>query len=274
MKEINEITISHPNLSTRTLKCVASEDNTYDVGVKSHRIGLIIPTRGDRPEFISNLKRLIRAQKLPPFITILICLVDYPIETESKDITQRYRRGYDSLRNKNIDVVFFLEDDDFYAHNYINKMFVVWISAGRPEIFGLTHTTYYHIGLRAYFEMHHTQRSSAMCTMVKPDMNFDWPDDSEPYTDTHLWMSARHKETGKPLTQGQFTPDPLICLGIKNFHEGLTGGNMHNDRLHRYDPLHNQYAKTDHDLKYLSSIVDPVSLEFYKSFYKFDCEKL
>lgn len=208
--------------------------------------------------------RLINLQELPTLTSITAIVMGNPPVSDEKDITVRYRGGYDYFRDKDVDVIFFLEDDDYYSPTYIETMLCEWQLAGKPELFGLTSTVYYHIGIRKHFIMNHTKRSSAMCTMIKPDLNFNWCADNEPYTDTHLWMSARHTETGKEFTRAQFTPTSPICLGIKNFHAALTGGNMHNNRLDRYDT----YGKSDLNLEYLASVVDPVSLEFYKNFYK------
>lgn len=227
------------------------------------KVGIIIPDRGDRPHFLDHCLTLLSKQTVTPDCVVFMT---YKPESSEKDITQRYRRGYDRLRDTDVDVIFLLESDDFYSPIYIETMLREWNAVGQPELFGLTSTIYYHIGIRKYFTMHHTERSSAMCTMVKPDLNFNWCPDNEPYTDTHIWMSARHADTGKELTRAQYTPPTPICLGIKNFHPGLTGGNMHNDRLDRYD----RFGSADPDCRYLDSVVDPVSLEFYRDFYRPD----
>lgn len=223
------------------------------------RIGVIIPDRGDRPEFIQHCITLLRNQTVQP---TCVAFMVYEPESDQKDITQRYRRGYDEMRNRRLDVLFLMESDDYYAPKYIETMLHEWLAVGRPELFGLTHTIYYHIGIRKYFTMHHTERSSAMCTMIKPDLNFNWCPDIEPYTDTHIWMSARHTDTGKELTRAQYTPHAPICMGIKH-GVGLTGGNMHTDRLDRYD----NHGQPDHDWKFLFDVVDPLSFAFYKKFF-------
>jgi glycosyltransferase involved in cell wall biosynthesis len=227
-------------------------------------IGVIIPTRGDRPEFLKQAINLLYRQSVKP--TEVLIIDDAP-QPGVKDITKRYRIGYDEFRNKNFDVLFFWEDDDYYTPNYIETMLNAWLASGKPDLFGTTYTIYYHIGLQKYFTMNHLERSSAMSTMIKPDMDFNWPIDTEPYTDTHLWMVAKHTKYGlffNKLKGVVFTPQQHICLGIKH-GVGLTGGDMHTTRLHRYD----QYGQPDEDHKFLSSVVDTESLEFYKSFNTF-----
>lgn len=259
---MKSITVTHPERGTVVLTPGLSEENTFHVGFTGYRIGVIIPTRGDRIDFIKHAIDLISTQTITPCEVVVI---DDPPTSNEKDITKRYRLGYDELRNKGLDVIFMWEDDDFYCTTYIETMLNAWINHGKPELFGTSYTIYYHIGLRAYFTMHHLQRSSAMSTMIKPDINFDWCADSEPYTDTHLWMVATHKLTRSQLTSAVFTPSKHICLGIKH-GIGLTGGNMHTSRLHRY----RQHGQTDRDLKFLSSVVDKKSLEFYSGFYNPD----
>ncbi len=223
------------------------------------KIGVIIPDRGDRPLFFEHCKYLLSIQTIQP--TEIFYANDPPASKE-KDITKRYRQGYDYFRNKNFDILFFMESDDWYNESYIGRMIQEWSIAGQPDLFGLTHTIYYHIKLQSYFTMHHTQRSSSMCTMIRPDMDFNWCQDSEPYTDSHLWMVAKRNDTNQPLTRAQFTPATPICLGIKH-GIGLTGGNMHTDRLFRYE----QHGKKDVDMGFLRSVADEKSFIFYSEYF-------
>lgn len=218
------------------------------------RIGLIIPDRGDRRLFFEHCKWLIKQQTIQP---IVVAFMDYSAESQEKDITQRYRRGYDQLRGQKLDAILLWENDDWYSPRYIETMITAWSTAGKPDIFGTRYTHYYSLRKWAYFTMKHTERSSAMSTLIKPDMDFDWPVDTEPYTDTHLWMAARHKDTNALLSNAVFAPDPIICLGIKH-GIGLSGGNYHNNKL-------NSFIYPDLDTTWLRSVVDPTSYDFYRS---------
>ena len=93
-------------------------------------IGVIIPDRGDRPKFLENCLRMLKAQTMQP--TIIEIVNDAPFSDE-KDITLRYRLGYERLRNKEIEVIALIENDDWYAPDYLeimyNKFSIFQISA-------------------------------------------------------------------------------------------------------------------------------------------------
>ncbi len=215
------------------------------------KIAVLIPTRGDRPLFLENCLRMINSQTLKP--NHIEVVNDAPLNNEC-DITWRYRNGYDKLRNKGFDVILLMEDDDWYAPNYIETMVNKWVEKGKPDLLGHTHTIYYHIKLFSYFTMNHLTRSSAMNTLIKADLNFDWCVDHEPYTDLHLW---------KTLKGVLFTPEKNICLGIKH-GVGLCGGRSHLDRLHRYD----KHGTNDQNKEFLKSLMDEDSYNFYTNYFK------
>lgn len=216
------------------------------------RVGIIIPDRGDRPEFLKNCLRMISNQTLQPSIIELVN--DEPLSKEC-DITWRYRTGYDRLRNKELDIIALIENDDWYSPTYLETMVNEWINRGKPNIIGTDHTIYYHIGLFAHFTMHHTQRSSAMSTLIRPDLEFKWCQDNEPYTDIHLWES---------LKGIIFKPENTICMGIKH-GVGLCGGRSHVDRL-------NRYVNKDENKDFLKKILDLDSYWFYSEHIKhFPC---
>lgn len=212
------------------------------------KIGIIIPDRNDRPLFLANCLRLIKNQTLQPEI---IEVVNYEPESNNVDITQRYRRGYDKLRNKGLDIIAFMENDEWYSQNYLQVMVDGWIANGKPEIFGTNYTIYYHIKLFSYFTMHHLTRSSAMSTLITPDLDIKWCVDEQPYTDIWLW---------KQLQGVTFTPPEIICLGIKH-GVGKCGGMAHVDKLHRY-------VGNDKNKEYLRSVVDSESFNFYSNYFE------
>lgn len=217
------------------------------------KVGIIIPDRGDRPEFLINCWRLLQRQTLKPEIIELVN--DKPI-SDKVDITWRYRNGYERLRNKGLDIIAFMENDDWYSSDYLETMVNAWDAAGRPDLFGTNYTIYYHIGLRAYFTMRHIDRSSAMSTFIKPDLSFPWCDDSEPFTDMWIWTrtNIKNKKT--------FDPGKHVCLGIKH-GVGKFGGGSHVERLERYDPPRGTH---DHIGNFLRLTVDHESFVFYKEF--------
>lgn len=215
--------------------------------LKRMKVGIIIPDRGDRPEFLKNCLRMLAAQTLQPFVTLII---DFPPTDNNIDITKRYRIGYEEMRKKGVDVIALWENDDWYAPNYLETMLKKWIEAGMPDIFGTDNTIYYHIKLFALHTMFHVERSSAMSTFIKPGLFFNWCPDDEPYTDMHLWATLKGKV---------FRPEKLICLGIKH-GVGLCGGYSHVTKLHRFTQI-------DLNKDFLRNNLDETSFEFYSNYF-------
>lgn len=212
------------------------------------KIGVIIPTRNNRKELLENCLRMINNQTVKPFHVELIN--DTPV-SEKCDITWRYKLGYERLKGKGFDIIFLMEDDDYYSPTYIETMLAAWIKNGKPDLIGTDYTIYYHIGLFAWFTFYHSSRSSAMSTAIKPDLDFKWCADHEPYTDMHLW---------KTLRGVVFKPEKHICLGIKH-GTTMTGGRSHVDRL-------NRYLNTDEEKAFLQANTDLESFNFYSYFIK------
>jgi hypothetical protein len=149
-------------------------------------------------------------------------IVDYPPKSDQVDITERYHYGYDKLRNQWLDCVVIMEVDDWYANNYLEAMVTAWQHEGCPDMFGTNYTTYYHLRLDRSLTFRHAFRSSMMSTLIKADLDLEWPLDDYPYTDLFLWMRSKNKKT--------FFPKGQICMGLKH-GEGLTGGQFHIDKL-------------------------------------------
>lgn len=225
------------------------------------KIACLIPDRNDRPLFLEQCYKMLANQTVK---VDFIKLINAPATSEKPDITQRYRIGYEAIsRYGHFDVIFFIENDDYYAPDYIEKMLAAWNQAGKPELFGTSYTYYYHVGLSSYFMMNHPVRASAMNTMIVPGLNITWPNDNEVYTDLHLWTHSHvincRKET--------WTPSNIISIGIKH-GIGLCGGRHHFDRLNRYKMkggIGNESASgvEDTNMNFLRANVDKDSFEFY-----------
>lgn len=236
------------------------------------KIGVVVPTRGDRPGFLKRCKQMIAAQTLQP---VQVVFVDYPPVSDDNDITARYRYGYEQLSNTDVDVIAFMEDDDWYSGHYLATMFNAWDNAGRPDLFGLNFTVYYHLKLRKWCVLRHPHRAAAMCTFIKPGLPVDWPKGVNEYTDLHLWMvwenvtGAGGQVTGvtKHLWDGgiSITEDGVItgdlpCMGIKH-GVGKLGSGFHIDKLDRYRYDDNGFLE-----ELLERNGMPGVLHFYKSF--------
>lgn len=177
------------------------------------------------------------------------------------DITWRYRLGYERLRGKGIDMIALMENDDWYSPLYLEMMAAEWLKKGRPYIMGHSFTTYYNIKIFKYFNMNHRNRSSAMNTFIRPDMNLSWGPNNDPYTDMWLWL--RNKDIIKNNWH-VFTPSEYICIGIKH-GEGLCGGIAH--ALNQNDLK--RFINNDTDKRFLNKAMqkDEASFEFYSNYF-------
>jgi len=228
-------------------------------------IAVITPDRRDRPAFIDKYYIMMVGQTIH---VDRIYLKNTKPTSNEPDITKRYRESYEWLSEKNkYNVFFFIENDDYYSPSYIEEMLKAWEQAGKPDLFGTSFTTYYHIGLRKYFTFNHPERSSMMNTMIKPNLKINWPPDNEVFTDMFLWT----KDECFSGTKAVWTPPIGLSIGIKH-GVGLCGGRQHTTGLHRYTingGLGNEESggRDDMDLKWLSSHVKEAEiLEFYQSF--------
>lgn len=220
---------------------------------KELKIGVLIPTRGDRPKFLQfALEQLSRQTKQPDEIEIVN---DPPKNTNppKPDVTYRYRIGCDRLKKKGCDIIFCWEDDDYYTPTYIEKMLAMYIDNGRPEIFGLNQTVYYNIYEQEqlnFVRLDHHTHSSMMSTVinVKALDKIKWGDDNYSFVDMILWAQLK----GKCVS----LPNP-ICIGIKH-GTGMCGGGGH---------VKNWRGFNEHDKNFiwLSSIADPIAINFYRT---------
>jgi len=215
------------------------------------RIGVIIPDRGDRPEFLLNCLRMLRAQTVQPSI---VKIVNEKPKSESFDITYRYRIGYIELSKKKLDCILLMENDDYYAPNYIERICQAWHDFGCPDIFGIGTTIYYHLKERKWMQMYHPKRASAMNTLLAPKLKINWCADDYPFTDLYLWGDLRGTT---------FNPVDPISIGIKH-GIGKCGGNGH-----REDNI--KYVNSDYDFDWLRSNMDSQSFNFYSNI--FQCTK-
>lgn len=193
---------------------------------------------------------MLEAQTFKP---VIIELINQPPKNSLCDITYRYRVGYDKLRNKGLDVIALMENDDFYSPNYLETMVREWVKRGRPQLLGTNYTIYYQIELFAYITMTHMERSSAMSTLIKPDMDFKWCADDVAYTDSYLWTEAG-------LVGETFQPEKHIAIGIKH-NVGFCGGYAHSPKKSY------RYTERDDNKDFLRANMDAKSFSFYTNYF-------
>lgn len=220
------------------------------------KIGVLIPTRGDRPEFLANALRMLRNQTLRPTD---YQIVDDAPRNEAIDISWRYQLGYKRLSGQGLDMIVLWEDDDWYAPNYLETLALEWQKHPNIILLGQFHTIYYSLRIRKWFKFHHDQRSSAMNTAIKPDLeNIDWGLDHDPYTDLHLWFKLGGSEWANNTNKILFTPTEHICIGMKH-GIGKVGGEYHSKDFDRYEHDDNGF------LEQVIKPVDPVGFDFYQT---------
>jgi hypothetical protein len=222
------------------------------------KIGIIIPDRGDREKFFNNCLVMMHDQTVwrnghEQQVSIIS---DGIIKASEKcDIVPRVRAGYERLTLLGVDVIFIIENDDWYAPNYIEEMLSAWESFGKPDLFGTCYTIYYHLKLKAYNKMEHHQRSSLMNTMIKPGLDIKWPVDIEPYLDLHLWQMPSIK------SRIVFRPEKHISIGMKH-NVGKCGG-----ALHSVDQNSQRWYENP-DNGFLKATLDSESFEFYNNYFR------
>lgn len=191
------------------------------------KIGLCIPTRGDRPQFLKVCKNLIQRQTVQPDE---IYFVDFPGQTGVKDITLRYRKGLEELTKRGCDIALLWEDDDWYAPNYIEWMIQEWKKVGQPRIFGVGETFYYHLGLHKRLYMKHFGRASAFNTLLRlPVTMSTWPPEQYSFIDMHFWKHIQGATIAFPDLSNP------VSIGIKH-GIGLSGGGGHSRNFRKWEP--------------------------------------
>lgn len=211
------------------------------------KFALVIPTRGDRPQFIEQCKSLIARQTLQP---TEVLWMDYKPESNRKDITQRYRRGVELATKKGYQFVVFWEDDDWYHPKYLEWLIGEWQKKGRPNSFGVGETYYYHHAMGGLLHYHHPKRSSAFCMIMKLPVRMNWPNDNQPFLDMHIYKSMGTKTI-------MFPKDQIYAIGIKH-GIGLSGGGGHR-AVHKYkiSPKENRdwfYSHIGEDIKFYDNL--------------------
>jgi glycosyltransferase involved in cell wall biosynthesis len=209
------------------------------------KIGIIIPTRGDRPQLLDRCMLMMQRQTLQPF---MIMVIDEAPASEECDITYRYRKGYESMSKLSVDLIAFIEDDDYYAPEYLETMGKKWEEVGKPDLLGVNYTYYYHLRLQKYFKWHHESRSSMMSTLIRPGLQLTWCRDTDPYTDIHLWSTIANRKI--------IVPERTLCIGMKH-GIGKTGGIAHINKLERF---------VNDGAEWLKEHMDEESYSFYNQF--------
>lgn len=212
-------------------------------------IGVLIPTRNNRPLFLDRCKYYMDRQTIPVNYRLI---VDYPQKTFPIDLTERYRYGLDILKYK-CNVVFLIEDDDWYDERYIETMISKWEQSERPSIFGVGETYFYHIGIKAYWHRDHQERACAFSTMVTSDIidKIDYRSIDPLLFDMGLWRQ-------KNMTKKTFKPDRPLSIGMKH-GRGICGAAGHTAWFY----THEKTARKDEESEWLRDKVGSTDAAWY-----------
>jgi hypothetical protein len=207
------------------------------------KIAIVTPhIPNTRQRFIEQRNKLMEQQTRQADIDII---VDMPYNG-TMDLPDRYRIGFEIAFSQGANLALAIEDDDYYAPDYIERMVSEWGLQGMPDMIGIDKTTYYHIGQKAYKTMEHPNRASMFCTgITERVMHFDFG--KSVWLDILLW--------GLPVKKAMCKEAP-IALGIKH-GEGICGGSGHKATY--------QYEHKDYEGKYLKRITKE-DYEFYATY--------
>ena len=213
-------------------------------------IAVVTPIKGDRPNFLHALNRMLDEQTIQPDTHIV---VDDKHESVCADVTWRYRIGIGRALKAGADFILFMEDDDWYSPMYIQKMAMRWVEVGTPKLFGIEDTVYYHIRYGKYRHLVHPLRASMMSTAISKDFHTTYCADNNPFLDLHFWRSTPR------LGKVTVLFEERICLGIKHGLGAVAGG------AHKGSGTWYNQGNVDTDGSYLKSLVSDELLTFYNN---------
>lgn len=210
------------------------------------RFATITPTRGDRPLLLDFCKRQIDRMKTKPEVAYFI---DYEPTSEKPDLIARVRKGIECAQADGLDMVFIVEDDDYYPADYFDNLNIGSLFFGSP------YTYYYNLKNQTYDWWSHNHRSSLFRTgfRISALKGFKWPKETDVFLDIDLWKFAYPQYQNSPKIQWRTNR----ALGIKH-GIGLTGGKGHKMTM----------KHKDQKFEWLKQSVDAEAFDFYKSLSK------
>lgn len=215
-------------------------------------ITLITPT-GGRQECFALCAKFVNSQDLPARIQWIVvddCTPATVVPQMRSGITVEYIRGpkpwkagYNTQR-LNLDVaiskirgdfIFFIEDDDYYAKNYLSLMVSHLMNA---DIVGEADAKYYNMRSQGYKRMNNFSHASLSQTGITKKLipTLDQANNSgELYTDLMLWKRALENNSSAVIVANTGT-----CVGMKGLPGRLGITPSHTSRDFMYDP---EFAK-------------------------------
>lgn len=194
--------------------------------------------RGDRPELLEFCKYQLSRMEVKPDHSFFI---DFPPKNDKIDLVWRVFEGIHRAAEMGFDLVFIVENDDFYDSTYFNHI-------PDADFIGESNTIYYNLRNKTYQNFSHPGRSSLFTTGFKISALKGFrPNYNERFLDISLWKHANL--TGKNMVFRE-----TGAIGIKH-NIGLCGGKGHVLRM----------RNSDENLEWLKENVDSDAYEFYKT---------
>jgi hypothetical protein len=202
------------------------------------KFATITPTRSDRPELLEFCKYQLGRMEVKPDRSFFI---DFKPKDGNIDIVWRVWEGLQKSMETGIDLVFIIEDDDYYDTTYFNHI-------PDADFIGESNSIYYNLRNKTYQNFNHPGRSSLFTTGFKISALKGFrPKENDRFLDISLWKYAF--DAGKKVAFRE-----TGAIGIKH-GIGLCGGKGHKMNL----------KHKDSNLEWLSEHVDSEAFEFYKN---------
>lgn len=211
------------------------------------KIGVLIPSMGDRQNFVEQAKRMVNYQTLRPH---KVYIVDAPGKPGVYDMAARTSAGIAAAAKDGVDRLFTWDDDEYYAPTYLEWLNASW--PGHLQAIGVGNLPYYHLGHRRAiyreFPEHATNSCTAFCpkALVSANIRNEYP------YDVYMWEWIRKNCAWRIIRQ---SPVPFKVIGMKHGQGGLTAG------AHGWPP--ELYELDDADAHWLKAHVHPSMVEFY-----------
>ena len=213
------------------------------------KVSVIIPTTGERPQFVDHALRMVSRQTYRD--NIIETTVVQNADKTRPTLVENVRKGYEEAEG---DLVVIWEDDDYYRDDYIETMVKSWEPG--LEVLGVNHSTYYHLGALKLRTMIHPDRSSLMNTVLKAKLT-EIPWDGDIFLDMRIWKAVHDKVLKGKLINEQ------KAIGLKH-GIGRSGG-----RAHDPDFFIPNKSQDDPDMNFLRGFIgDREILAFYLSIHE------
>lgn len=207
-------------------------------------IGLVMPDRGDRPEFFERAQQYIKRQSWKPD---QVEIVNEDLGIEGIDLVYRYELGFKRLFEKDCTVVVCMESDDWYHPDCIKTLCQEWEKADRPAMLGIDSSIYYNIMDQRYYKFGHPGRASMNSMLVTSEVLKHKYNYKDPYLDFRLWQSIGGKT---------FHAATDLVIGIKH-GQGMVAGSGHKLNWEKY-------LNQDRSFINLEGQIGKVDAGFYK----------